>query len=206
MFFDPCVSFKAFVHASRVYLASGCSYKDLHYTYRVGVSTIRNIIREVTQSIWNNLCTEFMALPDTSDKWEKIADGFWRITNFPYCLGAVDGKHIREKKPDNSASNFNYKEYFSIVLLAVVDSEYRFVYLNVGSYGKDCDSSILKESVLWKKLIQGTLNIPTPRPLGEQSQVNVPSVFIGDEGFGLHNNLCLVVHIWTRQKEYLITD
>ncbi|KAJ8959283.1 hypothetical protein NQ314_006290 [Rhamnusium bicolor] len=43
--------------------------------------------------------------------------------------------------------------------------------------------------MLWKELIQGTLNIPTPRPLGEQSQVNVPFVFIGDEGFGLHNNL-----------------
>ncbi|KAF9424298.1 hypothetical protein HW555_000437, partial [Spodoptera exigua] len=37
------------------YMASGCSYKDLHYAYRVGVSTISNIIKEVTNAIWNNL-------------------------------------------------------------------------------------------------------------------------------------------------------
>lgn len=131
-----------------------------------------------------------MACPDTQDKWEQIANGFWIKTNFPHCLGAVDGKHIRLKKPDNSGSmHFNYKDYFSIVLLAVVDSEYRFVYVNVGSYGKDCDSSIWKESTLWEKLTQGTLNIPTPRPLDEQTQINTPFVFIGDEGFALHDNL-----------------
>ncbi|CAH1991245.1 unnamed protein product [Acanthoscelides obtectus] len=171
------------------YLASGCSYKDLHYSYRVGVSTISNIVREVTRSIWNNMGTKFMACPDTPDKWEEIANGFWMKTNFPHCLGAVDGKHIRLRKPDNTGSMyFNYKDYFSIVLLAVVDSEYRFIYVNIGSYGKDCDSSIWKESTLWKKLTQGALNIPTPRPL-EQTQINVPFVFIGDEGFGLHDNL-----------------
>lgn len=171
------------------YLASGCSYKDLHYSFRVGVSTIRNIVRQVTQSIWNNLHDEFMTLPNTPNEWEQIANGFWTKANFPHCLGAVDGKHIRLKKPSNSGSMyFNYKEYFSIVLLAVVDAQYRFLYVNVGAFGKDCDSSILKDSILWKKLIQGTLNIPIPKPLHGQLQT-APFVFIGDEGFALHDNL-----------------
>lgn len=131
-----------------------------------------------------------MACPDTTEKWQKIANGYLSKTNFPHCLGAVDGKHIRLRKPDNSGSMyFNYKDYFSIVLLAVVDADYRFIYVNVGSYGKECDSSIWKESTLWKKLIQGTLNIPTPRPLDEHSQIDAPFVFIGDEGFGSHDNL-----------------
>lgn len=52
--------------------------------------------------------------------------------HFPHCLGAVDGKHIRVKKFSNSGSmNLNYKNYFSIVLMAVVDSNYQFIYVDM---------------------------------------------------------------------------
>lgn len=34
----------------------------------------------------------------TEEKWRNIADGFKYRANFPYCLGAIDGKHIRLKK------------------------------------------------------------------------------------------------------------
>jgi len=84
---------------------------------------------------------------------------------------------------------FNYKDYFSIILLAVVDSDYRFRYVCVGSYGKDCDSSIFKTTAFWKKLTEGSLNIPRPRPLNEHSNITFPFVLVGDEGFALHDHL-----------------
>lgn len=94
-------------------MASGCSYKDLHYAYRVGVSTISNIIKEVTNAVWNNLHGEFMTLPNTISYWKYIANGFNTRANFPHCIGAVDGKHIRVKKSNNSGSMFmNYKDFF----------------------------------------------------------------------------------------------
>lgn len=131
-----------------------------------------------------------MALPNIPDEWLQIASGFEQKANFPHCIGAVDGKHIRVKKPANSGSlYFNYKEYFSIVLLAIVDSDYRFIFVNVGSYGKECDSSIFKETAFWKKMVQGTLNLPTPKPINPESQIDLPYVLVGDEGFGLHENL-----------------
>jgi len=121
--------------------------------------------------------------------WEQISNGFQSRANFPHCIGAVDGKHIRVKKLSNSGSMyFNYKDYFSIILLAVVDSEYRFIYVSVGSYGKDCDSSIFKETTFWKKLTENSLHLPIPRPLSEHSNTN-PFVIIGDEGFALNDNL-----------------
>lgn len=146
---------------------------------------------EVTESIWKNLQPDYMKVPDSYEEWENIADGFRRNANFPHCLGAVDGKHIRVKKPDKSDSMyFNYyKEYFSIVLLAIVDSNYRFLYVHVGFYGKDCDSSIFKNSLFWKKLTENRLNIPAPRPLHHDLETDVPFVIIGDEGFGLHEKL-----------------
>lgn len=134
-----------------------------------------------------------MQLPNTSSEWNKIAMGFEAKANFPHCLGAVDGKHIRVRNPSNSGSMYyNYKNFFSIILLAVVDSDYRFIYASVGSYGKDCDSSIFKETVFWKKITDGTLDIPKPSPLNTCSELHLPAlpyVLIGDEGFGLHENL-----------------
>ena len=35
------------------YLASGCSFHDLHFSYRIGISTASKIVREVCLSIWS---------------------------------------------------------------------------------------------------------------------------------------------------------
>lgn len=133
-----------------------------------------------------------MPLPNTADAWQKIANGFQQNAIFPHCLGALDGKHIRVKKPASSGSMyFNYKNYFSVVLLAIIDAEYRFIYVNVGSFGKDCDSSIFKTTTFWKMLTEHSLQIPKPSPLHEGSQIDVPFVLIGDEAFGLHEHLLM---------------
>ncbi|XP_050344593.1 uncharacterized protein LOC126769718 [Nymphalis io] len=34
------------------YLATGCSFAELHYVFRVGVSTVAEIVREVCAAIW----------------------------------------------------------------------------------------------------------------------------------------------------------
>ncbi|GBP78910.1 Protein ALP1-like [Eumeta japonica] len=73
--------------------------------------------------------------------------------------------------------------------LSIVDSDYRFVYVSVGSYGKECDSSIFKETTFWKMMIDDSLQIPAPCPLTRDSETIVPYVVIGDESFGLHENI-----------------
>jgi hypothetical protein len=69
-------------------------------------------------------------------------------------VGAVDGILIRIEKLEWGASlYFNYKHYCSVVLLAVADSNVRFVSADAGSYGKDSDASIFRNSSLWQKLL-----------------------------------------------------
>lgn len=74
-----------------------------------------------------------MKIPVNKSKWLEIVKSFKIKANFPHSLRAVDDEHIRVKKPNNSGSlYFNYKEYFSFVLLAVVDAEYCFIFMSVG--------------------------------------------------------------------------
>ena len=83
----------------------------------------------------------------TTKHWLEISNKFYTKTNFQNCLGAVDGKHIRIQNPKNTGSLFfNYKKYFSIILMAVVDAHLSFIDIDVGSFGKESDSNILKES------------------------------------------------------------
>ena len=77
-------------------------------------------------------------LVSAKKQWENIALHFEKVANFPHCLGAVDGKHIRIICPYHSGSMFyNYKEYYSVILMAIADSQYRFTYVNIGSFGKE---------------------------------------------------------------------
>lgn len=170
------------------YLASGCSFADLHYTFRIGKSTASRIINDVCTVIWTRVAP--LVIPEFStERWIEIAEGFEQKANFPHCIGAIDGKHIRINCPPNSGSLFfNYKNYFSTVLFAMCDSNYLFTFVDIGSYGKSSDSGIFKNSKLYEKLINNSLNIPSPTSIGV-STTKYPYVIIGDEAFGLSENL-----------------
>ena len=82
--------------------------------------------------------------------------------NIPHAVGALAGQHIAMKKPKKSGSEyFNYKVYFSLVLLALVDAEYKFLWVNVGSSGSLSDVHIFNPSRLRRKIQNGTITTRT---------------------------------------------
>lgn len=158
------------------------------YSYRMGERTVSEIVEEVCDALWSRLRSQILKEPTTRD-WTKIANDFKDNCQFDHCVGAIDGKHITIKAPPKSGSNFfNYKKTFSIVLLAVADSNRKFVYIDVGSMGRFSDSGILNDSVFGKKLKNGGLKLPPEEPL-YPGGVEMPYVFVGDEAFPLMNNL-----------------
>ena len=68
--------------------------------------------------------------------------------------------------PVNSDSLFyNYKSYFSIVLLAVASADHRFVMVDIGAYGSTNDSGVLNNTALFKCRKKKQLGIPPSKLL-----------------------------------------
>lgn len=121
-------------------------------------------------------------------KWIEISQRFEQNAKFPHCIDALDGKHIRIVKPEHSGSlYFNYKNFYSLVFLALCDSDYNFIWVDIGAYGKNSDSGIFKNSILYKKLMEKSLDIPNPTLLVQD--IFLPYVIVADEAFGLMENL-----------------
>lgn len=100
----------------------------------------------------------------TSEVWTK-----W---NYPNCILAIDGKHVRVRSPSNTGSLFyNYKDYFSIVLLAIVDANYKFIAVDVGSFGREGDSGIFLKSNMGKKILDGSFGFPEAKKLPGSSKI-----------------------------------
>ena len=100
--------------------------------------------------------------------------------NFPNCIGALDRKHIVNQAPHNSGSLFfNYKGTFSLVLMALVDTDYRFVFVDIGDYGSNADGAVFKNSTFGEAFINGQLNVPPPKPLPLPRRWNTTTLLCG---------------------------
>lgn len=129
---------------------------------------------------------------NTEESWNKIAHQFYSKWNIPNCVGAVDGKHVSVFCPKKSGSlYFNYKGTFSIVLMAVVDADYKYIMTDIGAYGHNSDGGIFSHSnfgKLWLTDNRSTLNVPELKKL-PGTEISVPLVLIGDEAFPLKENI-----------------
>jgi hypothetical protein len=124
-------------------------------------------------------------VPSSVEEWERISKEFEDRWTFPNCLGAMDCKHITMRCPVGSGSKFyNYKGFFSIVLMAVVDADYTFIYVDVGFNGRVSDGGIFARSSLREHLEKSELSVPSPKPLPDRQNA-VPYVIVGDEAFPL---------------------
>ena len=75
-----------------------------------------------------------------------------------------------------------------MVLMAAVDADYKFVYVSVGSAGRESDGGIFRSLDLARRLADGSLKLPGPKRL-PGTTTELPHVIVADEAFPLMDNI-----------------
>lgn len=125
----------------------------------------------------------------TIETFLQASAEYKELWNFPNCLGCIDGKHVRIICPPHSGTMFfNYKKFYSIVLLGICDAKYRFLVIDVGGFGKQSDGATFTSSEFYHMLKNKQINIPDNDCL-PGTDVSMPFVFLADEAFPLSQHV-----------------
>ena len=166
------------------FLSTGESQQSLSFSFRICRATVSKIVCETSEAIYKVLSPIYLT-PPSIDGWVKIAQEFEELWNLPHVIGALDGKHIRIVCPSETGTQFhNYKGFFSLQFLAMCDARYCFTMFDLGQYGSNNDTGILKNSLFGKKFESGRMNTTGPRSLPDCRFDPLPD-FVGDEIFPL---------------------
>ncbi|XP_054706919.1 uncharacterized protein LOC129216727 [Uloborus diversus] len=190
------IPFEERIATTMRFLASGCTYTDLMFEFRIGTSTISQLVKDVCTKICHHLKEMVMTDPN-SEKWKAIADDFYKRSDFPNCVGAIDAKQLKViyhtgRRRNGEAKRFSVSTF---VLLAICDSNYLFTDVDVIQYDqtdpKDPieDPGLFGDSNIGKKLYNSEMNLPNLCPLPKTERPNMPFVLVAGKAFGLARNV-----------------
>ncbi len=167
------------------YLATGDSYKSLEFNFRVSHSAISAIVYEVCEAIFAEYGEEVIQCPTTVAQFRPVAQMFSDRWQFHHAIGALDGKHVAIQCPKNGGSlYFNYKKFHSKILMALVDADYKFLWVDVGANGSASDAQVFNDSQLKEAIEDGTMKFPEDDALPGDDRP-MPYFIIGDDAFAL---------------------
>ncbi|KAH7955354.1 hypothetical protein HPB52_000472 [Rhipicephalus sanguineus] len=89
--------------------------------------------------------------------------------------------------PHTGSLYYNYKGINSIVPMAVLYINLKFIVIDLGAYGRQSDGVTFTNSRFGQALENGLLCLPPPQRLPNDTTI-APHVFVGDEAFQLRSD------------------
>ena len=124
----------------------------------MGEATVCVIVMEVcatiVQIMWDS--EVYGLFPQTEEEFRDSMVAMEEHWQFPCSFAAIDGCHISVKSPPGSQESqkehHNFKGFYSIVLMAIVDAKFRFTWASCGFTGNNHDSTIFQATHIYKKI------------------------------------------------------
>jgi hypothetical protein len=103
-----------------------------------------------------------LQFPQATEEWKEIAAEFKNHWQFNNCGGVEHGKHVRTVPPPNSrALYYNYKNFYSIILMALVSANYKFIYVDAEKQGRMSEARVLEYTSFSDRLMPEKLHFQT---------------------------------------------
>ncbi|KAH7977556.1 hypothetical protein HPB49_002343 [Dermacentor silvarum] len=129
-------------------LCSSAEDRTIAHLFGIGRSTVNIVYREFCRAVVDIHEGTWVRMPRKEEIAEQMRE-FHAVTGFPQAMGALDGCHFPISPPKKDAADYyDYKGWYSIILLAVADHRYRFLYLKVESLGRCHDAHVYGRSRL----------------------------------------------------------
>ena len=122
-------------------------------------SSFCKIVMEVCNAIIENLWTDAVdshfpkSVDDFCNKPQEM-ECEWQSK---YVFAAIDRSRCSIKCPAGGAESmkqyYNFKKFYLVVLLTLVDAHYRFIWVSIEAPGNTHDSTYFQSTLLWEKNI-----------------------------------------------------
>ena len=146
---------------------------------------IDKFVSEVCDAMTRAYQDQVMQCPTLPEDWLLVESVFRWKWNFPHALGVLDGRHIPIRCPQGRGSLFLFcKGFHSIVFLALVDGDSKFLWVDMGAAGSNSDGHIFKHTNLRHNIEDSSIGFPDSESLG----IGGPKVnffMFGDDAFPL---------------------
>ncbi|CAF3550803.1 unnamed protein product [Rotaria socialis] len=167
-------------------LGSESELRTIGHLFGIGKSTAGEILHEFRATVVDSFFYRLVKFPVTNEEIKRTVDGFLNKFDYPMCLGALDGTHISIKPPQGlELDYYNYKKFHSIIMLATVDSNLLFTYVNVGAPGRCNDTYVYSKCQLYD-VVQGDIY---SKYYMKVNNTSVQTHLIADSAFPLDRTL-----------------
>ena len=137
------------------WLATGGTEVQLANEYCVGATTVHRAVHEVVRVICETIVHDAVKFP-TGEKLIQVMEKFEQMALLKMCAGALDGTFMKIRKPEEWGNAFwCYKNHCAIMLLAVVDADGLFTFVDAGRAGSMGDAFTFNHSSLKEKIDAG---------------------------------------------------
>lgn len=120
------------------FLATGMSQQAQAASCKLGTATLSCIIKEMCRALWMDLKDDYLKFPQVV-QWEAICQ---ERLGFPQLHWDNQWETYPYQSTNSGNNFFNYKGLFSFIFKATRDAKYRFIFVNIGAYGRDSDAGV----------------------------------------------------------------
>ena len=178
----------------------------------IGESTVIKIVDEVCQVIVENMWHDSVEkyFPKSKEEFLVKMQEMESQWQFEYAFSAIDCSHLPIKRPPGGAQAIkeyhNFKNFYSVILLALVDAKYRFIWASLSAPKNAHDSTLFQSTSLWSNIVSG--DVLSEAAAKTNDDIVIPPLIVGDGAFPMRSFLLKPYGdaVLSDKKNILITE